>query len=43
MQEEDIEKTAFITPLGLWESLFMPFGITNAAAETFEKADGSSR
>jgi hypothetical protein len=36
MQEEDIEKTATITPFGLWEYLFMPFGLTNAA-QTFQR------
>ena len=36
MQEEDIEKTAIITPFGLWEYLFMPFGLTNAA-QTFQR------
>ena len=36
MEEEDIEKTAIITPFGLWEYLFMPFGLTNAA-QTFQR------
>ena len=31
MAAEDIEKTAIITPFGLFEYLFMPFGLTNAA------------
>jgi hypothetical protein len=29
--EEDIPKTAIATPFGLWEFLFMPFGLRNAA------------
>ena len=32
MAEEDIEKTAFNTPLGHFESMVMPFGLTNAPA-----------
>jgi hypothetical protein len=31
MAAEDIEKTAIVTPFGLFEYLFMPFGLTNAA------------
>ncbi len=31
MAAEDIEKTAIITPFGLFEYMFMPFGLTNAA------------
>ena len=36
MHEDDVEKTAFNTPLGHFESLVMPFGLTNAPA-TFTK------
>ena len=34
--EEDIPKTAIITPFGLFEYLFMPFGLKNAA-QTFQQ------
>jgi hypothetical protein len=33
---DDIPKTAIITPFGLFEYLFMPFGFSNAA-QTFQR------
>jgi hypothetical protein len=36
MQKSDIPKTAIITPFGLFEFLYMPFGLSNAA-QTFQR------
>ncbi len=36
MAPKDIQKTAIITPFGLFEYLFMPFGLMNAA-QTFQR------
>ncbi len=36
MQSSDIPKTAIITPFGLFEFLYMPFGLSNAA-QTFQR------
>ena len=36
MREEDVEKTAFNTPRGLFEMIVMPFGLVNSQA-TFQR------
>jgi cleavage and polyadenylation specificity factor subunit 1 len=36
MAADDIEKTAIVTPFGLFEYVFMPFGLSNAA-QTFQR------
>uniref|UniRef100_A0ABD2VXI5 RNA-directed DNA polymerase n=1 Tax=Trichogramma kaykai TaxID=54128 RepID=A0ABD2VXI5_9HYME len=36
MAPEDIQKTAFISPVGLFEFLFMPYGLRNAS-QTFQR------
>jgi hypothetical protein len=36
MAAEDVAKTAIVTPFGLFEYLFMPFGLSNAA-QTFQR------
>ena len=36
MAPEDVAKTAIVTPFGLFEYLFMPFGLLNAA-QTFQR------
>lgn len=37
MNPSDREKTAFVTPDGLWEFCRMPFGVSNGCA-TFQRA-----
>lgn len=36
MSDEDVEKTAIITPFGLFEFLYMPYGLKNAS-QTFQR------
>ena len=43
MAEEDIPKTAIITPFGLFEFLRMPFGHKNAAQAFQRLMDGTLR
>ena len=43
MADEDIPKTAIITPFGLFEFLRMPFGLRNAAQAFQRLMDGMLR